>query len=509
MMMFPKVDDVRLAWERCVNRTEAITRTVKYGKHESHHKKGDRWKSSPNDRICSIHFVDGVPTPANPLPTLHMGHTNIPKPNKTRKEPAVRTPLVSSRKRKQPAQSSDIPDNENAPQSETNVTNNQPDIVSSPSLSDHNYHATPCACANPVCIENHSIILRLKKRIAQLEQIVEEHERSQKKKTIRKSVIEVKSTSFDIDKYVKTDKQVHFYTGLPSEQHFNLLYDYVYDKVKVMSYWRGKYKVISQPNYLYKRSPVKPGIKRKLSAKAELLMTLMKLRLGLLNHDLADRFHVSQTTVSSIFTTWVKALGKLLKFLVYWPDKQCVKDNLPKSMAKLYPNMRCIIDCTEFFIERPRSLTLQAQTWSDYKHHNTIKVLVGISPRGNICFVSKAWGGRASDRHITLASGILDYVDVGDQWLADRGFLVKGELLERGAELVVPPAGKGHEQMSGLDVQTTKKVANVRIHVERGIERPKRYRFLTNTIALHHLCLFDDIFLIVAALSNLDCALVK
>ena len=27
-----------------------------------------------SDRICSLRFVDGIPTKANPLPTMHMGY---------------------------------------------------------------------------------------------------------------------------------------------------------------------------------------------------------------------------------------------------------------------------------------------------------------------------------------------------------------------------------------------------------------------------------------------------
>ena len=46
---------------------------------------------------------------------------------------------------------------------------------------------------------------------------------------------------------------------------------------------------------------------------------------------------------------------------------------------------KCVIlDCAEVFIERPKSLINQACTWSEYKHHNTIKFLVGISPTGYI-----------------------------------------------------------------------------------------------------------------------------
>ena len=45
-----------------------------------------------------------------------------------------------------------------------------------------------------------------------------------------------------------------------------------------------------------------------------------------------------------------------------------------------------IIDCF------PSNLWARAATWSNYKHHNTIKVLLGITPQGVISFVSDSWG---------------------------------------------------------------------------------------------------------------------
>ena len=35
-------------------------------------------------------------------------------------------------------------------------------------------------------------------------------------------------------------------------------------------------------------------------------------------------------------------------------------------------------------MERPKGLMAKAQTWSNYKHHNTVKFLIGISPQGSI-----------------------------------------------------------------------------------------------------------------------------
>ena len=161
------------------------------------------------------------------------------------------------------------------------------------------------------------------------------------------------------------------------------------------------------------------------------------------------------------------------------------------------------IDCTEVFIERPRHLELQAQTWSDYKKHNTVKVLVGIAPNGAISFLSKAWEGRASDKKITCESGLLDHLDHGDLVMADRGFPIQEELLLRGATLLNPPPSSGKEQQTRAEVQKTKAVTNARIHVERAIGRMNRFALLTGTLPITLVPLVDDIFVVSAALCNL------
>ena len=60
---------------------------------------------------------------------------------------------------------------------------------------------------------------------------------------------------------------------------------------------------------------------------------------------------------------------------------------MPPLFQDLYP---CIIDCTEIFIERPTNLDVRARTFSNYKSHNTVKFLIGITPNGS-CFRVLGW----------------------------------------------------------------------------------------------------------------------
>ena len=213
--------------------------------------------------------------------------------------------------------------------------------------------------------------------------------------------------------------------------------------------------------------------------------------------------------MSQIFNTWIKFLASELRPLIFWPDQSSTFLLMPKSLKEKYKRLRCTIDCTEIFIERPRNLASQACTWSDYKKHNTAKFLIAIAPNGMITFLSKAWGGRATDVHITRESGFYNLIDAGDIVLADRGFVIKEDLLLRGARLEIPPPSKGKEQQTPDNVAKTKKIANARIHVERAIGRMKWFAILQETVPITLVPLIDDIVIVCAALVNLRKPLVK
>ena len=118
-------------------------------------------------------------------------------------------------------------------------------------------------------------------------------------------------------------------------------------------------------------------------------------------------FCISQPSVSKIFTTWITLLYHVFKqVLVRWPSEQLIKKYLPKCFSK-YPRKRVIFYCTEIKVEKPNAPSSQKVTWSDYKSHNTFKLLVGITPSGAFSFISDLYSGAISDRAITIKSGLL------------------------------------------------------------------------------------------------------
>lgn len=93
--------------------------------------------------------------------------------------------------------------------------------------------------------------------------------------------------------------------------------------------------------------------------------------------------------------------------------------------------------------------------------------------------------------------------------MADRGFTIKEELIVLGAELVMPPAAKGRTQMTSNEVAQTKKIANVRIHVERVIQRIKTFRLLSQVVPITLLSKMDDIVIVCCAIVNMRGPIVK
>lgn len=74
-------------------------------------------------------------------------------------------------------------------------------------------------------------------------------------------------------------------------------------------------------------------------------------------------------------------------------------------------------------------------------------------------------------------SGYLDNLNKGDWVMADKGFTIQDDLATVGACLVMPSFLQSIHQFCKGETEHNKKVASLRIHVERCMERLKNWHF--------------------------------
>lgn len=161
---------------------------------------------------------------------------------------------------------------------------------------------------------------------------------------------------------------------------------------------------------------------------------------------------MSKASVVRMFNSTLDVMYVRLSPLIFWPSKQQIQVSLPMCFRDNFNSCTSIIDCFEIFIEKPKNFRARAQTYSQYKHHNTVKYLISITPKGVISFVSKGWDGRTSDKHITENCGYLEKLSPGDREIeaADRGFNVKDTVGLHCAQLKIPAFTKGKQQLHPL-----------------------------------------------------------
>ena len=262
------------------------------------------WNPCSSNRVCSEHFVDGIPTEKNPDPSLKMGYELPQKPTARRallKQPLPKKPKVGS----------------------SSVKEQELETIAGCSSSIFHEHVhgftieeNDSACQS--CKDKAASITMLSKEVDTLRK---ENEGLHRKLLSRKT----KTATFSHCR-IKTDEKMNFYTGISSIPLFNAIFSLLSLYLPKLKYWRGRKttSIIKRSSYL--------SSQKALSHKDEFLMVLMRLRLGLLNEDVADRFGISTATASNIFTTWIKLLSKVLGHcMLAWLPRESIREHLPSA----------------------------------------------------------------------------------------------------------------------------------------------------------------------------------
>ena len=258
--------------------------------------------------------------------------------------------------------------------------------------------------------------------------------------------------------------------------------------------------------FLLNRLSDQPGENYKITKENRLLIFLCKIKTGLTFSALSVLFSVHRTTISRIFFSILHILASATKDLIFWPEKEIVQGTMPECFKPKYSKTRVIIDCTEFRVEMPAAIDNRNFVYSHYKKGYTAKVLIGITPSGFICLLSKVAGGRKSDAQITIESGLIDLLEEGDVVLADKGFPeIKASIDASGKKvmLIMPPFLEKKSEFTKEETEETYSIARVRIHVERIMQRIRTYQII-NKIPHNLFPYIDNIVHIISVLVNLQ-----
>jgi hypothetical protein len=241
---------------------------------------------------------------------------------------------------------------------------------------------------------------------------------------------------------------------------------------------------------------------RVIKATNKIVMYFFKLKCNVPFSILCHFFGVSRSAAGSIFHDVLAAHYKIAQDYTWWLPRKIVQATMPQCFKKSYSTTRVIIDASEVKIASPSTVRANVLFYSAYKAGFTVKYLVGISPSGQITFISKNYGGRATDAIITTESGLMKLLEPGDVIMADKGFpLIQIDAEQRKTFILMPPFKHGSTQFSDKENKEGYKIASVRIHVERAIARMKTFQILKH-LESNLYPLTDQITLCIAYIVN-------
>ena len=132
-------------------------------------------------------------------------------------------------------------------------------------------------------------------------------QRSHQRQKIQELETNLMISRFGMERFSKDNTLVRFYKGFPTydHDHFKLFFELVKPTAETMVYV-----------YASKIGTNRPGV-RKMQLKDELFLFCVRLKLGLFELDLAQRFGLHVSSVSRKITTWANFCTSFLAISQY------------------------------------------------------------------------------------------------------------------------------------------------------------------------------------------------
>lgn len=258
------------------------------------------------------------------------------------------------------------------------------------------------------------------------------------------------------------------------------------------------------------------------SSRNAVAMLLMKLRLNVSQRVLAHMFHVENISVVS---DAIDSVSKILetnfvpKFLGY--DHVTREDVLELHSVPAFQTLLekeddqliLILDGTYLYVQKPSDFELQRKLYSSHKHRHLLKTMMVITTTGKIleCEGLFAADGNNNDSRILESmlkagtSSVLNFLEIGDVMVLDRGFRDVVEKLEDYALYVHMPnlLKKKQKQFTDKEGNQSRQVTMERWLVEAVNGRLKnKFSFFDCTIRNSYIPKLRRFLRIACALIN-------
>ena len=334
--VFPKEKTLRKKWIHAIRREE--------GKH---------FKISESTKVCSRHFRETdlkkslagmISLRPNAVPSLFSWTRTSPR---KRKAPIQRELFVSAKEK-----NSRISDNT----SEENIMDVCDDASTSESSDETRRHEVDLTHEHVLKTpprktpqKDHGLAERQEQRILQLEQKIVELQAQLEDLQIRNK--ELQSKLFSVERFKENDSAINFYTGFPNWDAFMVVFRHLNpgSSGENITYWLSSKQTPSSDTQETGSTEVKRGRSRALRPLEEYFLVMCRLRQGFREDHLGHLFHVSTSTVSRTFITWINFMFLKLGQINIWPSRNVIDQTMPEDFKKKYSTTRVIIDCTEIF----------------------------------------------------------------------------------------------------------------------------------------------------------------
>ncbi|XP_055626909.1 uncharacterized protein LOC129768977 isoform X2 [Toxorhynchites rutilus septentrionalis] len=281
----------------------------------------------------------------------------------------------------------------------------------------------------------------------------------------------------------KTDSELNCWTGLTSLKMLNTIVE----------------GLCSLAAYKKRSRPI-------ICAEEEVLVVFTKMKTNISVRCLGTLFNLHYQTVSAVIHRTVPLLKMMCTALIPWPTQGEIHRNMPHFFRPDFTDVVAVLDCMEIPIKKPKCLHCRINAYSHCKGHETAKYLITVTPGGTISYVSRGYGGRASENQIVVEENMLGKFRMGEALMADDRFSIESECAPYGVKLVRPPFLTARRyQFNGKDAREGVSIAAAyTLYVKRAMQRIKMFEIFNNEIDPRFLPFLDDMIYIVCGIVNIS-----